>query len=150
MKATILSALLFTMLSGFGQGSSIEGYWMHESGDYIVQIADNPSELNGEIVWLNEPMDNSGELRRDVMNKEPELRSRLILGINALEGFEPDDDAWRSGKIYDLKSGHLYNGRLKLDGTDRLRVTGYYGILFFLGKTKVWTRVADPSEYDLN
>lgn len=132
-----------------GDSSSIKGYWMNESGEFIVNIYQEDSTFKGKIVWLADSLDKFGQPLRDVMNKEPEMRSRLVRGMNVLEGFELDDGIWKHGRVYDYKSGNDYNARMKLDDEGNLRLTGYYGILFFLGKTKVWKRVSSKGKYGL-
>ena len=135
----------------FAQNASfpVEGYWLHDSKEFIVEVSVENGICSGRIVWLAQPVDLSGEERRDVLNKDPELRSRKVMGVPVLSGFLRDDSEWKSGKIYDYTSGNTYNARMQVDDEGRLRVTGFYGILFFLGKTKKWTKIKTPSDYGL-
>ena len=152
MRFTVFLVLVFLQSASFARGGdslSITGFWLHENKDYVIEIVRDGEVYHGSIVWLADPLDNYDKPLSDLMNKDPEKRSRPVLGLVVLEGFEFDHGAWESGKIYDHHSGQTYNGKMKIDGDGSLRVTGYYGILFFLGKTKVWSKVNDKAKYNL-
>lgn len=152
MRPFFLTCLLGIALQCSAQQATfpVEGHWLHNSGEYVVEVSVDNGICSGKIAWLREPIDLSGEQRRDVLNKDPELRSRRVIGIPVLSGFLRDDAEWKSGKIYDYTSGNTYNARMEIDKDGNLRITGFYGILFFLGKTKKWARVDNLSEYGLN
>jgi uncharacterized protein (DUF2147 family) len=120
-----------------------EGYWMDNEKVVAVDINIQDDRLIGTIVWLDEPMDDFGEPIRDVMNREPKFRSRKVMGMQVLRGFRWDGDVWKGGEYYDFTSGHWYNARISLEKEEKLKLTGYYGILFFLGKNKRWFRVEE-------
>ena len=146
----IISLLMWSYSVWSGNDSSaIEGLWLNETGEYVVQIYHDSDIYNGRIVWLADSLDIFNKPLRDVMNNDPELRSRLVMGLNVLYGFEYDNEAWRHGKVYNFKNGNDYNAKLKLDDEGNLTWTGYYGLFFFLGKTKVWTKVEDREKYGL-
>ncbi|NNC96014.1 MAG: DUF2147 domain-containing protein [Chitinophagales bacterium] len=151
MKGLITIITLFTLTNCIANTDSTEilNYWLTDTEEYIVQIYEENGVYKGKIVWLLNPLAMDGEARRDVMNNEPELRSRLLMGLDVLDGFEYDDGDWRHGSVYNFKNGNDYNAHLKIDNDGNLRWTGYYGILFFLGKTKVWTPVSDLKKYGL-
>ena len=140
----------YTSLLADNDISDVYGYWLNESKEYIVEIYNDNNVIKGKVIWLSEAKDIYGQPLRDVMNDEPKYRSRLIMGLDVLDGFEFDEDVWKSGILYNFKTGNDYNIRMKIDNKGQLRLTGYYGILFFLGKTKVWTRVKDLKNYGIN
>ena len=43
-------------------------------------------------------------------------------------------------EIYNFKTGNTYTGKIHLTNKNEMELTGYYGILWFLGRTKTWTR----------
>ena len=144
----ILNSLLF--IPDGSRQTYIEGYWMNDAGDAIVKIYNNEDgTLSGDIVWLLDSLDTYEQPLRDVMNHKPEKRSRLVQGLTVLYDFEWSNDAWRYGTFYNYKTGNDYEIKISLDKDGNLRLTGYYGILFFLGKTKIWTPVADKNLYGL-
>jgi uncharacterized protein (DUF2147 family) len=132
------------------RSDNIAGYWLTDTGDFIVKVYQKEdATLAGDIVWMQDSLDNYGQPLRDVMNDEPQERSRLIKGLTILYDFKWSDDAWRYGTFYNYKTGNDYGIKMSLDDEGNLRLTGYYGILFFLGKTRVWTPVIDKSLYGL-
>lgn len=153
MRFAVILVLIFIQNVAFGGSSDsleVVGYWLPEKMDYVIEIERVGDIYRGTIVWLANPLDNYDQPIRDYMNKDPELRSRPVMGLAVFDNFEFDKGTWDSGKIYDYASGQTYNGKMALDEDDSLRVSGYYGILFFLGKTKVWSRVKDKKMYNLD
>jgi len=152
MSGLIFSAILYSLFlvpDGASQ-SDISGYWLNDAGDVIVRIYKcDDGTMAGDVVWTLDSLDPYGEPIRDVMNHKPQLRSRLVKGITVLSDFEWSYDAWRSGTYYNFQTGNDYEIKISLDKAGNLRLTGYYGLLFFLGKTKVWTPVADKNLYGL-
>lgn len=145
-----IAALNLSMTPAGSQSTNISGYWLTDTGDFIVRIYQKEdATLAGDIVWVQDSLDNYGEPLRDVMNDEPQERSRLINGLTILYDFKWSSDAWRYGTYYNYKTGNDYGIKMTLDDEGNLRLTGYYGILFFLGKTRVWTPVIDKSLYGL-
>jgi len=122
----------------------VEGVYLVENGEAHIELLSCGEELCGRIVWLREPLDENGEVPRDVNNPEPSLRDRTILGLQLLSGLRPASDSdgqWIGGRIYDPESGRTYRCKLRHDGVDRVRLRGYLGIPL-LGSTTVWTRIA--------
>lgn len=129
--------------------NEVFGLWLTERGESVVEVYKGTDGTpRGKVVWLNEPKDAAGEDLRDVMNGNPKLRSRRVLGLEVLYGYRPDGEVWRSGTIYNYRNGNAYNSKMYVE-EGRLHVKGYYSLLFFLGRTKEWTRVTDPSKYGL-
>ncbi len=146
-----IGVFLLSTWSGFAQteAKAIEGYWLNEDKDYVVKVYEAEGQYFGKIVWLKDSLDIYGEPIRDVLNDVPHRRAKLIKGINVLLNFVYDDGTWRSGTIYNYKTGNVYNAKMTIDKEGQLELTGYYGILFFLGKTKEWTRVTNKALYGL-
>jgi uncharacterized protein (DUF2147 family) len=149
-------ALLFLMLKSLpliaqeAPQRDITGYWLTDTKDVMVKIYQNEDRTYaGDIVWLLDSLDDYNQPLRDVMNHDPAKRSRLVSGLTVLYDFKWSIDAWRYGRFYNIKTGNDYGLKISLDSEGNLRLTGYYGILFFLGKTRVWTSVPDISLYGL-
>ena len=151
MKNTIVVLLMLISCSLWGQSNEedVQGYWLNEKGASIVEVYIIDNELRGRIVWLEEELNHLGQLKRDVMNKDPMLRSRLLVGIDVFYDFELVKDTWKHGHVYNYQNGHQYNAKLRIDEDGNLIWTGYYGILVFLSRTKKWTRVTDLQKYGL-
>lgn len=124
----------------------ILGKWIDEDREMIIEIVEQNDMYHGRVVWLRDSLDVFGDKLRDVLNENTDLRSRKVLGTRMLNGFVWDGDGtWRKGRIYYYQSGTEYNGKITLSETGELKLKGYYSFLFFLGKTKTWTR---PSKTD--
>ena len=81
-----------------------------------------------------------GKPKVDKNNEEESLRSRPVIGVPLLKGFEWDDDIYEDGTIYDPENGKTYSCEITFDGNDKLNVRGYIGFSL-LGRTTYWTRV---------
>jgi uncharacterized protein (DUF2147 family) len=133
--------LLLAVLWTAPAAASAAGEWLTEGGKARVRIAPctaDAGQLCGTITWSYRPADApAGELV-DVHNTDPTLRTRPIVGLPLLQGFEPDGpDAWAGGTIYDPEGGKTYKSKLRLKGADELEVDGC--VLFFC-ESQSWTR----------
>lgn len=135
---TTLALSLFTFFSSVYAQEEILGKWQDEEGTTIIEIYEENGLYNGRIVWLLDSLDIQGNKILDVYNDNTSLRSRKLIGIDLIYGFQYYDGYWRKGKIYDYHSGRTYNGRIVVK--DELRLSGYYGVLSFLGRTTKWSR----------
>lgn len=141
----ILSALLLLAASAapaLAQESGPVGRWLTEGGKSQVEVARCGDKLCGRIVWLNEPLDETGKPKTDKNNPAEAERSRPILGLQLLAGFIKSAEAgdrWEDGTIYNPEDGKVYKCTLTLQDANTLKVRGYVGLPLF-GKTQVWTR----------
>jgi len=129
------------------------GVWLTESQNAHVEIypcADaKRGPICGKVVWLKDAI--NGDLSRaksiedvrDVLNEDPALRERKIIGLEFMSGFKksPDEkDVWSEGRIYNAEDGKTYRARITLVDDKTLRLRGYVGIPLF-GESEVWKRV---------
>jgi uncharacterized protein (DUF2147 family) len=111
------------------------GTWLVEDKDAKVELyKTKDGKLEGKCVWHKTPN------LKDEKNKDPNLRSRPVVGMIVVWDFEWNAESreWVSGKVY--KDGKEYCGRMRLntDGTIFLKGTICRTPL---GKTNTWTRV---------
>jgi uncharacterized protein (DUF2147 family) len=154
MRITItMIAMVISFSAAQAMGSSVEdslgllGIWNNEDGRAKIDIFDCGGHFCGRIVWLKEPNyphdDKSGmggKHRMDLENPSPELRSRPLMGLQIMEGFDyVGNGVWDKGRIYDPESGKTYKGKITLASPHRLLLRGYIGIPLF-GRTSVWAR----------
>jgi len=138
---------LFSLNYAFAQNSSaVTGYWLTGEKESQVKIyRSDDGAFHGKIVWLEEPYEDDGSIKRDDENPNKELRNRKIMGLKILKNFEYDtgDERWEDGKIYDPKSGKTYDCYMWFENgnTDVLYVKGYIGISL-IGRETKWTREA--------
>jgi uncharacterized protein (DUF2147 family) len=78
----------------------------------------------------------------DVNNPDESKRDRTVKGILLLKGldYDPDDQQWEDGTIYDPESGKTYDCYVELESKDKLKVRGYIGVSM-IGRTQYWTRI---------
>ncbi|HBN22850.1 MAG TPA: DUF2147 domain-containing protein [Holosporales bacterium] len=159
LKTTLLTLFALPLLatslyaqesSTYAQESStgVQGVWQTEKKEdenrtahvQISNCEDNPQQLCGKIIALEEPIDpNTGKPKLDKKNPDETLRARPIMGVLMLKGFNKEDEnTYTGGTIYSPRTGKTYDSKLELVNGDTLEVTGY--ILFFW-KTQTWTRV---------
>lgn len=119
-------------------GDEVIGFWLTDDGKAKVEIYKDQGKYNGKIVWLREPLNESGMAKLDRKNPDKALQSRPIIGMNLIQGFEYDDGRWVSGEVYDPEDGKAYSCKLTLK-RGKLEVRGFIGISMF-GRTVVWTR----------
>lgn len=65
-------------------------------------------------------------------------KNKPLVGMVILYDFIKSGNEWISGKIYKADSGKEYGGSLKMDGADKLIVTGK---VLFISRSQTWTRV---------
>lgn len=119
----------------------IEGRWL--SGDKTGWI--DIRLIDGKPVGTASGSTNPDEgPRLDEFNPDPELRSRSLLGITILHGFEySTEQVWKGGTIYDPNSGNTYKSTITLIDRNTIKVRGYLGLSIF-GRSDVWIR-DDPA-----
>ena len=116
------------------------GLWYDDTGRGAVKIAPCGKKLCGHIVWLQNPVGSNGKPLRDKYNPQPEMRNRLICGIQVLGNLAPQSNGkWGQGWVYDPKVGKSYSVEISLASMDKLAVYGYAGVKLF-GKTLYWKR----------
>lgn len=104
---------------------AVIGTWLTQSMAAKVQISRCGESVCGRVVWLRDQK--PGETVSDRNNKDPALRSRPVMGMVLLSGFERSANGWRNGRIYNAEDGSTYRSELipQPDGT--LRVKGCVG-----------------------
>lgn len=118
---------------------AIQGNWLTEPKDGIIQITRNGDVYDGRIVGGNErgKLDSNNP---DTTKRSLELRGQIIMHNLKYDG----DGEWSGGTIYDPKSGSTYKCKLELRADGSLKVRGYIGFSL-LGKTQIWTRYTGES-----
>lgn len=142
-KFIFLFLLIFLVGSSFAQNAdAILGNWMSEKKDKIVYIYKANDLYYGKVIWIKDSEKGKGKDRLDINNPNSNLKTRNIIGINYLLSFSyfSDRDVWKEGKIYNYETGNNYSGKIHLTEKNELELTGYFGILWFLGRTQIWTR----------
>jgi uncharacterized protein (DUF2147 family) len=148
----VVAALLVLAISQ-ARAADPYGVWLTESGNGHVEIYPCAIAANGpicaKVIWLKDAVNpdksraKSMDEVRDVLNEDPALRNRKILGLEFMSGFQksPDEkDVWSDGHIYNAEDGKTYRARITVLDDKTLRLRGYV-IIPLLGKTEIWQRV---------
>ena len=121
------------------QQPEVLGRWLTENRRGVIEIYPCGDKLCGKLVWLIEPI-RHGAPAIDDKNPQPELRQRLLCGMEMLGGFRPVEPLrWGDGWIYDPDSGKTYRATRSLQNANVLKLRGYVGIPLF-GESQSWTR----------
>lgn len=147
MKKSILFIYFLCLSIGiYAQNSdAILGKWINEKEDRVIEVYKNNDLYYGKVIWLEDSEKGKGTERLDLNNPNNLLQKRNIIGIDFLMIFSyfSNREVWKEGQIYDYETGNTYSGKMELNEEGELELTGYYGILWFLGRTKTFTRFTE-------
>ena len=142
------AALIVAINVMAADSDGIVGVWNSEGHDARIEMFKCGVKYCGKIVWMDEPRytvkdreGKPGDLKLDVKNPNPALRSRPILGLQFMHDFVFDGgNRWTGGRVYDPETGNTYRASMSLVSINELHLRGYIGIPL-LGRTATWTRV---------
>jgi uncharacterized protein (DUF2147 family) len=121
--------------------ADIAGTWLSGDGDGLIEIRVAGNAITASIQGSQNS--DPDRPRTDVLNPDPALRDRPLIGLNIFAGFTYDgDNRWSGGFIYDPNSGKTYRGKLHLVDPGTLEVRGFIGISL-IGRTETWRRQPD-------
>tara|TARA_B100001250_G_scaffold156043_1_gene134107 strand:- start:1373 stop:1798 length:426 start_codon:yes stop_codon:yes gene_type:complete len=124
--------------------TEICGKWLEEQKRSHIEIYQTQEDsYEGKIVWLAEPLDENGDIKKDAENPEPTLKEQPLKGLMIIKDLKYlNDNEWGDGEIYDARSGKTYSLNATLKDENKLFMRGYIGFSF-IGKTTSWTRVIE-------
>lgn len=139
----LIFVLVSVSLSFSQDADKIIGKWKIEKGNHILEIYKTNGLYYGKVVWIKDSEKGQGENRLDIKNPNSSLENRSIIGIDYLLSFSyfTDKEVWKNGRIYNYETGNTYESKISLNNKGELELTGYYGILWFLGRTKTYKKV---------
>jgi len=110
-----------------------------QNGEGVVELrpCSDPAHgpLCGRIVWLRDARNPDGSKTSsvddvtDVLNADPTLRQRKLLGMFGMYDFRygPEPNSFEGGFIYDPQKGQTYRATVRLLPDDKLYLHGYVG-----------------------
>jgi uncharacterized protein (DUF2147 family) len=151
MRKLILVPLVLLLAGGSlsAQGGRVVGFWLTADRDSQIEIYQvQGNKFNGRVVWLEEPLEDDGTVKRDKNNPDRSLRNRPTLGLEILKDFtfNASKNEWEKGTIYDPKNGRTYDAYMWLDGNNTLKLKGFVLGMRFLGRETEWTRERERRE----
>lgn len=136
----LLSLVFALILCGSIEAQTFEGIWKtidDNTGETksLVEIKQVKGNYVGQIIKL---------LNRDDAPLCVECvgakKNQPIIGLEIIWDMKLDNGVLRSGQILDPENGKNYSCRIKLEGSNTLKVRGFIGSPI-LGRTQVWHRV---------
>jgi uncharacterized protein (DUF2147 family) len=145
MKKIIASLLVLISIIFIAKAQQnaddIIGIWETGNGKARVKITKVGNYYFGRIVWLKEPLNEEGKPKVDKNNEDETKRSKPLLGLQLVGGFEwKGDNLWDSGTIYDPESGKVYSCKINLEDKTTMNIRGFIGVSLF-GRTDTWKRL---------
>lgn len=138
---TLLIPVFFSIPCLAQNGDAVLGMWQSEHGSARIRISKGGENYNGRIVWLKDGQDESGKPKTDKNNPSEALKSKPIIGMEALSDFiYKGDGVWDGGTVYDPRTGKTYDCKLSMGPDGKLEVRAFMGISL-IGKTQTWSRV---------
>ena len=139
MKFLSFLFLIATVLHVNAQSwqEAIVGGWIDAEADGKIEIYKQGNKYYGKVAWLREPLEENGKPKVDEENPDASKQDQPIMGLVILKNFEFKDGYWQNGTIYDPKNGRTYDCEMWMDGKDKLKIRGYWGIVY---RTETWTR----------
>ena len=135
IRGLLAVSFLLTSMPASAAAPPVEGLWLTDDGKAVVRVAPCGRQMCGSIVRV---LDRDPDVpTTDANNPDRTRRSRPIIGLQVLRGFNPGSAAWEGGQAYDPKSGKSYRSSLKLNRDGSLRVTG---CVLFLCQSVRWTK----------
>ncbi len=124
-----------------GQCSDLLGKWWTPDKKSKIEIYKKGNTYYADIVWMKEPREDDGSLKKDENNPDPDKRDRTIKGLTIFKGMKcTETNMLEDGTLYDPESGKEYSGWMELKDANTLKVRGYIGISM-IGRTEYFERV---------
>ena len=118
-----LSCLLIST-NLFGE-SLVFGYWLTSGSVVKTENCDGYICATIVTIFVEDGVDPKQIL--DDQNKDKDLRSRPLVGVNIFYDFlikDADQKVFKGGKVYDPRRGKTYKSKLHLNDDGTLRVEG--------------------------
>jgi uncharacterized protein (DUF2147 family) len=138
-KAAWLAVTAGLFAASVTAASPVDGIWVTPNAKVRMEACPAHRDwLCGVVTWMREPLDATGQSKRDVHNPEPAQRQRPLIGITLLSDLRPAGEGrWEGGKIYDPRSGKSIDAKARLTNEGVLKVEACFGA-FCGGQT--WRR----------
>ena len=144
----ILTALVFCVSTMNAQnmnskGDNIIGEYLYvkKEGDSKIRISKAADgTYTAQVFWVANALDKNGNKRKDVKNKDKNLRNVDLDKVVIIKGlkYDADDKEWGDADIYDPSSGKIYDVDIEFKDAKTLEV---YGNIWGIGKTVYWKKI---------
>ena len=140
-----LYIILAISFNTYANSNKIIGKWEVDSKDAIFEFYEKDGKFYSKLVYGAQVIEEDGiTSKKDTSNPDKALRNRDLIGITNITGLVFEDGKYLYGKIYDGRSGDLYDCKIKIvDNVMHLR--GYMRFSW-LGQTTKWHRYSQLSD----
>jgi uncharacterized protein (DUF2147 family) len=140
MRTLVLSGtiLLAAAASAFAQSADPVGEWLVEDGSARIKVVSCPQAQNQPpslwgVIWAET------KPGVDAQNPDPSMKGRPMVGVPILINMKQTQPNLWNGKIYDARSGSIYDSKISISRNDMLEVRGC--VAGFLCGGQDWKRV---------
>jgi uncharacterized protein (DUF2147 family) len=148
MRIVFSTILLFLFAYSFTYAQEpsnrIIGKWMSVQDNLIVEVYKDINIYKGKVVWFKDSDDTSRPMntRTDIHNPDVNLQKRKVLGLEVIGGltYNAKNNHWENGKLYDVKTGKLWNSNVWIEKENFLKVRGFWHYEF-MGRTMSFRRL---------
>lgn len=130
---------LHSQTQGVGENDII-GFWVDDVTKDTLEIFKDGTTFSARIFKLKEPNDPAGNPRKDVLNKDPRLRDRLLEGLIIMTDCEFDQHEWEKGKFYDYNDGDNYFCEMSFPDVNDKKKLKVFTYNSSSDKTTYWTK----------
>lgn len=142
-KIVIVLFLAIYSIAAIAQESEkIVGIWWNDEKTTKIEVKKVNGKYIGTIVYMIPEKYENGQPPKDDNNPDESLQNRSLIGLKILDGFVYDakKKEWKSGTIYDPKSGNTYDCYAWLEHDDLLKLKGFVAGIRLLGRSSEWYR----------
>jgi uncharacterized protein (DUF2147 family) len=139
--SVVLGAIVAAIVPAPAAAENLDGYWIDEHGEVILNIGPCGHARCGRVAWLKKPRGPDLGPLRDFRNPDAKLQKRFVCGMTVVSGFRKQaDGTWGNGTVYVPDQGMSFSGYAEVLGPNHVKVSGYV-LLPIFGSSEVWTRI---------
>ena len=144
---TLIGAIMFAIPT-FAQninknGDEIIGEYLTDRGGSKSKVRVTKEEngtYTAQLFWVENPLDNKGNKRKDVKNPDKNLRNVDIDKVVVIKDlkFDKSEGEWNGTKIYDPSKGIRVDVEAEFVDAKKLKL---FGNIWGIGTTIYWTKL---------
>ncbi|MEO6819754.1 MAG: DUF2147 domain-containing protein [Ginsengibacter sp.] len=144
LAALIINLLIPLRFAAPVNPDAILGKWETIDHRLIIDVYKENQDYKAKIIWFKDISDQVMHERCDEKNPDKALRTRKWLGMEVLKNlrFDPGENEWIDGVIYDAKHGRYWDSVVWIDDDDLLNVKGYW-VFKFVSETLTFRKIAN-------
>ncbi len=117
VAAVMIVATSLALATSASAQADVVGKWRLSNGKITVRVDYcGGKSICATIVGMAKPLNKEGKPKTDKDNPDPALRSRPVIGLQVVNGMQPDGDNRWKGKIYNADDGSTYSATASMVG----------------------------------